>query len=139
MADNRPYHSKVAERIGQGARFGMWAGFAVGAIAAISASFVLAPGVALLSAPITAILYTAGGALAGGALGLAYGAVRHSRLFDHPQPEKDRLEDVAALHQRVQQSLVQEQALSLEQPVRGTFTQMIEREREAARLQSLQR
>jgi hypothetical protein len=121
----------------------MWAGFALGAIAAISASFVVAPGMALLSAPITAILYTGGGALAGGTLGLAYGAIRHSRLFDHPQPEKDRLEDIAALHQRVQDSLIPEQALgaapSLEQPPRRAFTQMIEREREAARLQGLQR
>jgi hypothetical protein len=109
MADSRPYHIKVRERAGQGMRLGLWAGFGIGAYMAITAA--TGPG-ALLMAPIIGGMWMLGGAAAGAAGGLLFGAVRHSRVFDPPRPEQDRVVDLAAIQQRVQDALVPEQELA---------------------------
>lgn len=132
MADNRPYHSKVAERAGQGMRAGAWIGGIVGAVVAITGA-VAVPGLsALVAAPFIGLAWMGAGALTGALGGMMFGAVRHSPLFDRRQPENDRLQDLAALQERVQNAIVPEAPL----PERSTpgqqnrrFTEMIERER----------
>lgn len=104
--DTRAYHIKVREKAGQGLRLGLWAGFGVGAYMAITAATGAG---ALLMAPIIGALWMVGGAAAGATIGMVFGAVRHSRVFDPPRPEKDAMADLASLRQRVQDSLISEQ------------------------------
>ena len=139
MALERPYHSKVAEKVRVGMRAGMWLGMVAGGVAAIANAFIIAgaaPMTALLSAPLIGIAGMAGGAVVGIMGGLLYGAIRFSPLFDRRRPEEDHLADLAALQQRVQDSLVPEQSLAVaaarEAPQQDRrFTEMIERERAA--------
>lgn len=138
-----PYHTRVATTIRQGVRVGMWLGAGAGLIAAIVASATLAPAAALLMAPMYGILGMAAGAIAGGAGGMLFGAVRHSRLFHHPMPERDRAEDLAALQRRVQDALVPEPVLLNDgpsaNPMNIGFAEMVERRRASAATNQVQR
>jgi hypothetical protein len=139
MADHRPYQQKVFTWSGRGLRVGMWAGLVLGAVAAISAGAGMTLGGAVLAAPLYGVAYMAGVGIAGALAGGVFGAVRHSPLFDRPQPERDRLQDISALQSRVQDSLAIEAPQVpypetipprvADRPVVGPFTERLAQER----------